>query len=310
MLEKHPNIRRYRNSVRKDMHALPLCEIRRIVSLHHALANADVPVPRTLLDVSTRALCMPYLSGTTAYQFLAQNRFSASDKTRWSNFFKSDISPLLPLAQLHAVSVNHVSVSFSKPWKSIHNRVERINHADGQESGKVPVSFSTLQDCYAKLRNFEITSHSLQSDKRHLVHGDFHLKQVLIDQKKNSTWLIDLDDVCIGHIEQDIGNMLAHILTSEEFWRNSLEDHHGWLKELVVASLTERCDTELNNQRLAFYTAVSLLRRALKFVVDDRYLYQRSQLTDTYIGFIEALIQNPDNRSVKFEDVLLRHKRM
>lgn len=307
MLSNHPNLRRYRNSVRKDMHAVPLHEAQRIHKVHHALANAGVPVPKTSLDISTCALCMPYLCDTTAYQYLTQNSASTSDTARWSTLFNTEISPLLLLIQLHAVPANDVPVSYSQPWKSIQNRLVRVNSQRNEhDSIQYPVPLSRLQACYSKLSELELRYDCLQAEKRHLVHGDFHLKQVLIDQKKNCAWLIDLDDVCIGHIEQDIGNMLAHILTSEEFWQSSLEDHHGWLTEMVVASLNQLCDTELNNQRLAFYTALALLRRALKFVTNERYKLHRSKLTDSYVDFVDKLIQNSGNRSINSRgDVLL-----
>ncbi len=311
MLSNHPNLRRYRNSVRKDMHAVPLHEAQRIHKIHHTLANAGVPVPKTLLDISTRALCMPYLCDTTAYQFLTQNSCSTSKTARWSILFNSEISPLIPLVKLYAVPANNASVSFSQPWKSVQNRLVRISsQRDEYDTNQYPVPLSRLQACYSKLSESEIRYDCLQSEKHYLVHGDFHLKQVLIDQKKNFAWLIDLDDVCVGHIEQDIGNMLAHLLTSEEFWQSSLEDHHGWLTEIVVASLNQLCDMELNKQRLAFYTALALLRRALKFVSDERYMRHRSMLTDSYFDFVEKLTQNSDNLSINSRGDLLILRRM
>ncbi|MFK7891275.1 MAG: aminoglycoside phosphotransferase family protein [Granulosicoccus sp.] len=272
------------------MSRFSLQEARRIVALHHALANAGVQVPRSLLDSSTRELCMPYLSDITAYQYVTHETACESDDNQWSIIFNTNISPLLPLIHLHATPIDGLPVSPTKPWQSICNRLLQIHDAGDTDDEHLAMLSNRLNSFYLTLRQHEALTDSLHRDKHHLVHGDFHFRQVLLDLQTPCTWLIDLDDVGIGHREQDIGNLLAHIMTSKEFLRDSPVACHDRLKMLVIMSLKKLGSKRLNQQRLAFYTALSLLRRALKFVTDDRYEVHRKCLNENYLTFMETLI--------------------
>ncbi|WP_221931627.1 phosphotransferase [Palleronia caenipelagi] len=95
-----------------------------------------------------------------------------------------------------------------------------------------------------------------------LLHGDMHLGQ-MIDASDGTVWLIDLDDLCLGPAEADLGNLIANLATQAQlgdsfakrlaFWRREVEAAWAKLVEPVCPDILER------------YIALALIRRHLKF---------------------------------------------
>ncbi|MFZ7092219.1 phosphotransferase family protein [Primorskyibacter sp. 2E233] len=94
-----------------------------------------------------------------------------------------------------------------------------------------------------------------------VIHGDFHLGQVIAAQD-GVAWLIDLDDLAIGPVEADIGNLIANLATQDdlpgpfavrlEHWRQAVQGE--WF----------RLDQTANPTWVEHFAALALIRRHLK----------------------------------------------
>lgn len=98
------------------------------------------------------------------------------------------------------------------------------------------------------------------------VHGDFHPGQVMRDGF-GKLWLIDLDDMATGPVEADIGNLAAYLATQPHAPppQDAGPDETRWLCAAWRAAGGE-CDPDL----AMHYTAIALIRRALKLVKRGR----------------------------------------
>jgi hypothetical protein len=88
-----------------------------------------------------------------------------------------------------------------------------------------------------------------------VVHGDFHPGQVIRDQA-GKVWLIDLDDLALGPVEVDLGNLVAWMATQTPGRLDGLTADA--LAE--VLSVAEGADATLT----AHFVSIALVRRALK----------------------------------------------
>lgn len=94
-----------------------------------------------------------------------------------------------------------------------------------------------------------------------VIHGDFHLGQVIAGPD-SVAWLIDLDDLAIGPVEADIGNLIANLATQDhlpgpfavrlEHWRQAVQG--AWF----------RLDQAANPTWVEHFAALALIRRHLK----------------------------------------------
>jgi aminoglycoside phosphotransferase (APT) family kinase protein len=96
------------------------------------------------------------------------------------------------------------------------------------------------------------------------VHGDLHPGQFLADEG-GSVWIIDLDDMAIGHPEADLANLAAHAATHgpqrgrRERFRICLDAVGGFAGDAGIT---------FDPQRLLGHAYLALIRRALK--ADER----------------------------------------
>ncbi len=89
----------------------------------------------------------------------------------------------------------------------------------------------------------------------HVIHGDFHPGQVLRD-RQGRVWLIDLDDLALGPVEADLGNLAAWMATQAP---GAMAELSAQAQALVMAA------TAVSNQTLlAHFHDIALIRRALK----------------------------------------------
>jgi hypothetical protein len=88
-----------------------------------------------------------------------------------------------------------------------------------------------------------------------VIHGDFHPGQCLQD-RSGKVWLVDLDDLALGPIEADLGNLAAWIATSRAGDLAGLT--HSALMQ--VQALASQADPLL----VAHFCRIATLRRALK----------------------------------------------
>jgi aminoglycoside phosphotransferase (APT) family kinase protein len=97
-----------------------------------------------------------------------------------------------------------------------------------------------------------------------LVHGDFHLGQLIRLRGGNGFVIVDLDDLALGPPEADIANCAAHIATSPHLHRGPVELGARDLLDLLGAAYETAAGTRLDQRRLFWHAATNLLRRVLK----------------------------------------------
>lgn len=88
-----------------------------------------------------------------------------------------------------------------------------------------------------------------------VIHGDFHPGQCLQD-RSGKVWLVDLDDIALGPIEADLGNLAAWIATSRT-GDLAARTHSALVQVQALASQT-------NPLLIAHFCRIARLRRALK----------------------------------------------
>jgi hypothetical protein len=94
-----------------------------------------------------------------------------------------------------------------------------------------------------------------------VVHGDFHVGQVLVDGSDRA-WLIDFDDLALGCPEVDLGNFCAHLVTARE-GSSSLAESWSEMSAAITGSYA-RLGPRPRRHLFDLLGAAALLRRALK----------------------------------------------
>lgn len=95
-----------------------------------------------------------------------------------------------------------------------------------------------------------------------IVHGDFHLKQLIRDTDGHC-WVIDLDDLAIGPIEADLGNLAAYLATHPATMGDSMSTSLRYWKQQIMGAWNDLGQTYQENW-LRYFMQVALIRRTLK----------------------------------------------
>ena len=102
----------------------------------------------------------------------------------------------------------------------------------------------------------------LQPARRTLCHGDFHPAQVIRDAGGQS-WLLDLDDLALGPVEADLGNLIGWLATQQGASDPTLGARLAWARRVILAEW-ETLVASVDQQVLADYITLAICRRALK----------------------------------------------
>lgn len=131
---------------------------------------------------------------------------------------------------------------------------DQIPNAHEELAEAFPELAESIKDCVATVH--AVTQH-FSTETCTLVHGDFHLAQVLFDGQR--AWLLDLDGVKLGDPAGDLGNVLVLLHGKEEQLANLRELMKSFWEEyfaIMPASIAGR---------VPLYLGLALLRRACKF---------------------------------------------
>lgn len=232
------------------------CEGRRIASVSRSLSAADVPTPAGTFDVESHALIFPWVQGRESRDWIRQSVDEGTDP-EW-------IWPLLmkPLTRLHEVDLRELNLHEVDPFAHITRRL----HPALDEVLNFPVSqlYNSLFEAVAQVHQYADVV---------VVHGDFHVGQVLIDKRDGHSVLVDLDDAGHGYREQDVGNLVAHLISSPPIApalsagtgqpSDTCQNIVHWLTCFAELYLQTSGHT-LERSRLLLFAACALLRRALK----------------------------------------------
>jgi len=236
-------------------------QARRLVSLTGYLRAWKLRTPSVAFDAERRVLVFPWIEGLTGWERLARDG-------RLDPAAGPFVRMIAVLATLHRIPPpGGVGLDRLDPWRRITPRLQR---------GSFP---QTLR------RNVWETAAALAAAlddlplEPVLVHGDYHVGQLLFDAEGDIPWLLDLEDVGLGPAEFDLGNFVAHLATSLPDWRDSPLRGFRRLCRHVVPCYAKLAGRVPSSRGIALYGAAALLRRGLK-------LWENGSATSRQVGRI------------------------
>lgn len=224
--------------------------IKRLVDLTDQLRAAGVPVPISNIELNNTAIRLPWINGQTMREQIGK-----------AGPGKSHIlSAMKLLSSLHQSDVRSAGLCEFDPFRLSDKRLIEPWFC---------VLTSKLQTNAQTLRKKLGETHPPKSCLS-IIHGDFHAGQLIQEAVSRKWWMIDLDDVALGHKEADIANFCVNIATRKDC---SVEAIDTKVNELRVMC-HNAYEAGINVGLFEYYAACALLRRALKFAArtetDDR----------------------------------------
>jgi aminoglycoside phosphotransferase (APT) family kinase protein len=225
-----------------------------------ALSRAGVPTPVARYDPAHNELVFPWIDGVTGEAYLCrQLEWVAAGgphdlpRAVWRRL-------IAPLVGLHGLDPSDIDIQPLDPWRKIRPRIEAVRARCGR-----PALFTGRVEACASH-----CARALETAARHagsiatVVHGDYHLGQLLLEEDPRTPWLLDLDDLALGPRESDLGNFAAHLATTPGVYGDcSMQKFSAALaasRDAYQGAGGRTTDMRL----LLAQGAVALLRRALK----------------------------------------------
>lgn len=177
---------------------------------------------------------------------------------------------LAPLAPLHRVSPLP-RVADHDPWRRVDPRIALLT---GDCRRRVETVRQRLLNALAML----------PATSNRLLHGDFHLGQVIVPEHEDA-WLLDLEDVAVGVREADFGNLAAYLATSFDTGLCPSEAY-GHAERLVAAAAYAVSGDPMRFDAMRLHGAIALLRRVLK-------LFERgapARYVDTWVDAVGEMM--------------------
>lgn len=256
-------LRRDGASARKFLGSRPSTLGRRLARRSKLLAAAGVHTPIGVYDEQSNELVFPWIKGRSGRELLRHERTGATD-TGWDAVSDQLFAAFLkPLSKLHSTDPNGIGLASLDPWRKVYPRLrDRINGRPNIEL-ILDIAWST----YLYLKDFLEDVHSTDAlSAQPLIHGDFHVGQILFEPHADSAWLLDTDDAALGPAEYDLGNFIAHIVTSEDLYVGDIAVGFAQLQRRVCALYAELSGHSSDRTLVTLYGTSALLRRALKLL--------------------------------------------
>jgi hypothetical protein len=262
MMTRH--LQRDGHWVRKTYLSAPSEQAERIAKLSLLLAARGLRTPVGFAEPGANAVRFLWISGISGRDFLARHTGGTGcAPSHWTSLYQK---LLIPLSRLHDISPQGLDLAPHDPCAKI---VPRLGSCS---SGSLPSgSVGPFADVLKELQGVLAEAEALSAPRdRVIVHGDFHIGQVLLEEAKNRTWLLDLDDLGLHCRESDLGNFAAHLATCGLLPER---DPAILLRELLPQLATAyraQSGKQLDDALLWAHAGLALLRRALKFHENKR----------------------------------------
>ena len=215
------------------------------------LFREHVPTCPGVVTPEMDAVAFAQLDGLTAFEvWNALRRDDADFNLGDSAAFFASVTH--PLAKLHRARVTGLNLPRLDARRRISPRLTNCGNA-------VPPGASALADAL-----FDLVSASALRARSVVLHGDFHLRQLIRLKNRNDFILVDLDDLATGPAEADLGNCIAHLATSDGVDGRSIETTIQGLIPCFVAGYRETSPIDLDHDAIRLFAALALVRRALK----------------------------------------------
>jgi hypothetical protein len=206
----------------------------------------------------------PWIEGLTGREHFTGLR-AGGHLSQWKQLSVAGQAVLLgPLVQLHNVSPDGLRLQPLDPWLRITPRLSREPSLFAQgRAARIMRLYDRLQDQQALIERYH-------RDGEVPVHGDYHVNQIIVAKRDAMPWLLDLDDLALGFPEADLGSCMANLVTTANLLFEDVMQDYKALKSVLCPAYVSLGGRTLNAGLTDFYTAVSLLRRALKFYETGR----------------------------------------
>ncbi len=220
-----------------------------VVALTRELRFIGIPTPETSADFHAHGIRFPWIDGPTMKQRLEQAEpgRSLQDLPSMAGHLGAAMKIL---RELHGADISRHDLTNFKPFRHIDWRLGHSNLIN-----QPPLFQSNAMELRAilKARMPELTGRSV-------IHGDFHVGQLIQDRTSKKWWLIDLDDVARGCPEADVANFCVHLATSRTIVSEGVRTAYPAIMAIAVDAYGKSLDSDL----LKIFAALTFLRRALK----------------------------------------------
>jgi thiamine kinase-like enzyme len=181
---------------------------------------------------------------------------------------------LLEQAAQRLTTLNHCNV----PCPVRETNSEQLKEAN-KKIRKLQRVFPGLQERLVRLQSIlEETLSGLEPTPQRVVHGDFHLRQMLLHQ--NQVVLFDFDECSLGDPVEDVANFIADLHTYS--FNEALIEQ---MSQTFLESYAKHSDWSIPFDRLAWHLQIQFINRAYR-----SYLQQKPDLaavTESYIALAE-----------------------
>lgn len=214
------------------------------------LCLAGISTPPAAFDPQTSELYSPWIDGPTGRGlFLSLPAITHSDRLDQHGTLL--LRAVEPLGELHELPPGGLDLMPLNIFAKIDPRL-----AGCQRLSK------RLRDAGLACRD-EIAHNWRPPQKPSVVHGDYHLGQLVFERQTMRAWLLDLDDMALGPAEFDIANFAAHFVTSRRFYTGDVLSGFNVLVGLLRDGGGPG-SAGLSDRLLDLCGAAALLRRSLK----------------------------------------------
>ena len=218
------------------------------------LAAAGIATPIGRFDATDGNIVFPWLDGISGRRHLAS-------ETAAGRGHPVLVAAITVLARLHRADAPALRLPPFDPWKRISPRLAALpRDVEATDFHAARAAVGAALDAAA----------GHDEPGLGLIHGDFHIGQLIFPTAGSAPWLLDLEDLAVGPAEADLGNFIAHIVTSEDLYDGALVDGFRRFADSLRAAYEAETGITLAANRIDAYGAAALLRRGLKLREHDR----------------------------------------
>jgi hypothetical protein len=218
------------------------------------LAARGIRTPQACYHASAREFVFPWISGIPGREMLrrADGLPAASHLA----------ACLVPLVRLHGTDPAGLDLQPLNPWRRIDPRLLELQGTAYSDMARVlfRAALGARPSTERRLADLGVQRHGAAQA---VVHGDFHIGQLLFARVGDEPWLLDLDDLALGPRESDLGNFAAHLATVDQCVNCTFDRFRG-LTSLLCPLYDALAECRVDRNTVEAYGAIALLRRALK----------------------------------------------
>ncbi|MFH1582829.1 MAG: aminoglycoside phosphotransferase family protein [Candidatus Falkowbacteria bacterium] len=230
----------------------------------NGFSQENLTIPRPLFySPDFNAFFYQGISGKNLYQYIRQKDVSTVENVV--------VKVAAWFAKLHHLSAIAEAAKNFNPLNSlIETVIPGMNHTLIKVQSLQPRYFEICRRAY-KIINQEEKDFLSSTDRRWLIHGDAHPKNVIIIDK-NKIGVIDFTDICLADYARDLGTFLQQL---EFMMLLKIEDQAQTekIKQLFLNSYLKNAKITLDNnlqKRINNYYNWTALRSAIFFLLKDK----------------------------------------